>query len=420
MFSNTSYAVCISLFASQATADIIYAIDRVPNGDPTNAEVLRFDTQSWTPLSTLTFAPGGTFSPVFSAQTDLTFFNGSLWALSLPGSNIPTLTEIDVSGPQAVIVQQNNISNGTSSPVSFTSSVEGLSNDGNSLVIAFRNAITTTDDRSNSVARVSASGVITSLVELQQQLGTYVDFDGMGNCGATTYGIDRANDANTATGIQLNDTVVYRAGSFAGFPANLGFTAGRIFRPFNTVLDIAADIDALSDGTLVIVGRLDSSSENRFGLHFISPLGNMQYITFVELSPSTTQTARIVGVASDGSQNCGAPPPPPPVQNRAFDMLCYDLMDHEREFELLEIGLLDQFGESHTVIGHPVSLCNPVGLEETPPITEDHLVCYELTNSTSNRDPLRRVEITNVLETNVLVTGHEDELCLVSSKLHLD
>lgn len=103
------------------------------------------------------------------------------------------------------------------------------------------------------------------------------------------------------------------------------------------------------------------------------------------------------------------------------DYLCYDLLAHEQESyaQKDERALLDQFGELNVVVGNPVSICNPVDLDgKKVPKTEDHYVCYSVHSTRDQAQYL--VEVDNTLETNRLQTGRSNELCVRSSKKHLN
>lgn len=107
---------------------------------------------------------------------------------------------------------------------------------------------------------------------------------------------------------------------------------------------------------------------------------------------------------------------------KSTDFTCYDLMDHERDLYRKRVEVVDQFGSSRSVIGHPVSICNPAGINDrkfNPKKEKDHLVCYEIIDEKTERRTEHRVKTTNPLETNVLVTGGIDELCVVSTKEHI-
>lgn len=104
------------------------------------------------------------------------------------------------------------------------------------------------------------------------------------------------------------------------------------------------------------------------------------------------------------------------------DFLCYDLMDHQRDSYRKMLTLRDQFGNTKAAMGHPVSICNPVGINNdrfNPKEEKDHLVCYEISEERNNKRDEHAVGIQNKLETNKLVTGHADMVCVVSSKKHL-
>lgn len=109
-------------------------------------------------------------------------------------------------------------------------------------------------------------------------------------------------------------------------------------------------------------------------------------------------------------------------KSKPTDFACYDLMAHERETYRKEIDLVDQFGKSRSVVGHAVSICNPAGVNDrkfNPKREKDHLVCYEIVDQKTERRTEHRVKIGNKLETNMLVTGGIDELCMVSTKEHI-
>lgn len=105
------------------------------------------------------------------------------------------------------------------------------------------------------------------------------------------------------------------------------------------------------------------------------------------------------------------------------DFSCYDLMAHEKDTYKKQITITDQFGKSRSVMGHAVALCNPAGVNAErfdPRRHKDHLVCYEVYDEKSDRRSKHNVRINNKIESNRLVTAPIDEVCLVSSKKHLD
>lgn len=105
-------------------------------------------------------------------------------------------------------------------------------------------------------------------------------------------------------------------------------------------------------------------------------------------------------------------------------MRCYDVM-RRGATKQESFTMVDQFGQSQTLVGHAVELCNPVTLNErgvTPARMakefKDHLVCYEIFDR-QTRDRLQNVRVTNKLGAINLTTGHADKVCVVSDKRHL-
>lgn len=114
-----------------------------------------------------------------------------------------------------------------------------------------------------------------------------------------------------------------------------------------------------------------------------------------------------------------------PAKAAATAYRCYDLMRDSAKLQNKQFTMVDQFGQTQTVIGHPVQLCNPVALNQrgaTPEsmtkIYKDHLVCYELFDVRGN-SPRQNVQVKNQLESNQLLTTHADQVCLVSTKRHI-
>ncbi len=135
-------------------------------------------------------------------------------------------------------------------------------------------------------------------------------------------------------------------------------------------------------------------------------------------SVRTTTSIRRVEIREVAFQ--GAPARAP--QAEAYR--CYDLMGHRGKETNKRFTMVDQFGQSRTVIGHPVQLCNPVALNKrgaTPANMakqyKDHLVCYEIFD-VDGRQTQQNVQIQNKLETNNFITGHADQICMISSKRH--
>lgn len=102
---------------------------------------------------------------------------------------------------------------------------------------------------------------------------------------------------------------------------------------------------------------------------------------------------------------------------------CYDLMRHSTQPEQKRINMVDQFGRTRTLLGHPVQLCNPVAMDDRSATPEqmhkeykDHLVCYEMFDIAGDNQSVIPVQVRNKVETNNLAVGHADQICLVSDK----
>ncbi len=106
---------------------------------------------------------------------------------------------------------------------------------------------------------------------------------------------------------------------------------------------------------------------------------------------------------------------------------CYDLMRHRGGETNRTFTMVDQFGQTRTLVGNPVELCNPVALNPRDRVRpadmakryRDHLVCYEIFDTGRRAARQHNVEVTNQLGTGYLGTGHADKVCLVSTKRHV-
>jgi hypothetical protein len=93
---------------------------------------------------------------------------------------------------------------------------------------------------------------------------------------------------------------------------------------------------------------------------------------------------------------------------------CYDILSHDSR-ESRDVQLVDQFGDSRGLVGHPVRLCNPVDKNgEESPNRDVHLVCYAI--RTEPGIQVRSVIISNQFGEDRLFVGERDTLCVPSKK----
>lgn len=116
--------------------------------------------------------------------------------------------------------------------------------------------------------------------------------------------------------------------------------------------------------------------------------------------------------------------------------VCYDLLAHENSPASVRRGgasarsflMTDQFGRAQARVGHPVKVCNPVGLNdrETRPYDyhlryKDHYVCYQLWSEQDGRPGVFNVYVDNaLLGASMVSMADRDELCVKSKKLYED
>ena len=359
----------------------------------------------------------GSISPTFMTQltdtrandVDITYFGGYIYGLVSGFNSTTALFRIDpITGLEdstygtggIQIVKHLDGSNLTNF------AAEGITNNGNELVIAF--ATDANNMASTELARVNSNtgqmiGVNSDTRNSPSQSGISAgvqarDIDGMGRCG------ERIVNVNTENGNIVNIR-------------DMGPMSSPYYEPMATMVDannkpFFADVAFLGSTKLVVAGSIGTNSGQ---LHF--------YDVSVNGSATLTSSVPVTGdsvfaVASNGEANCTIPIIKSPITP---DFQCYDLMDHEQDTYSANLSktIIDQFASTNVRIGHAVSLCNPVDINGTAkPETEDHLVCYEI-HSESTATPKFNVEVINQIETNQLVTGHADEICLVSTKRHL-
>ena len=365
----------------------------------------------------------GVISPTFKADLDslssastnidITYFGGYIYGLVSGFGNNGTsaLFRLDVNtGQEDATYGINGIQNITyQSGTNLTDvAAEGITNDGNELIIAY--ATTANAKASTVLVRVNSNtGQMTGTAEdtrnFPSQSGQSTsllvrDVDGMGRCGSRIVNVNTENN---------NDVYIQ----------DMGVIGSHAFEQMTRVVDADNkprffDVAFLGGSNLVVAGSLGGgTSELKF--YSVNSGGT------ATLTNSVSMPSAVTGVASDAEANCTIP-----VPARAPNYQCYDLMDHERDTYKANINktIIDQFARTNVRIGHAVSLFNPVDISgEAKPETEDHLVCYETfpQNGTAASNSLQSfdVEITNEVEANQLVSGHADELCLVSTKRHL-
>lgn len=308
--------VVFFLHASFAKADIIYVLDTTAN------TVVRYDSGTSSFLPELPIVDPNMNPLNISGNIDITYFDGHVFALFAGPS--PKLWKLDISsGSNAVLVLNNQVrghtSNANVSLMGFNNSSEGLSNDGQNLVIAFENTYkggvtnySGVQNRSNGLAYISEIGEIYFQEDMQDKFNTYVDFDGLGNCGRKMVGVDRDNGDNlNVPGSAFGDLALYNAGEMLNFPNNLEFTQISRTVPPDTTKDIIDDIDYLANNTVVVTGRWDSNASPNAGLHFFQADGTL--INSVDLPPGDSSDTRFRGVASDSSNFCSDPSTQPVI-----------------------------------------------------------------------------------------------------------
>ena len=245
---------------------------------------------------------------------------------------------------------------------------------------------------------------------------------------------------------QMTDGVNSDAGPYNGYQARNGVT-GTITISLDRTYDLSSfylwnDINVRAEGIERFSLRFYDASGNVIGSDVsnqvtaagqvapkvvnFSKQGVKRVDLIVHSVRQTTGIRRVEirEVAFNGRPSGGYGPPPTP---KATAYRCYDLMRHSGGETSRAFTMVDQFGQSRTLIGHPVELCNPVALnpgkrlrpEQMAKQYRDHLVCYEIHDQRDRRPGQQNVEVRNQLGRARLATTHADKVCLVSTKRHV-